>query len=148
MKKQMQQGFTLIELMIVVAIIGILAAVAIPQYQNYVTKSQVSRVMGEIGAVRTAVETCMMDGKTVAECDFGWTNSNLLAGAPGAPAQTGLAVTFTGTAATLVGTFGNNASAAIHDDTLTWSRTEAGVWSCETNVDAAYQPAGCSGSGS
>ena len=53
-----QKGFTLIELMIVVAIIGILAAIAIPQYQNYISKSQVSRVMSEVGSMRTAAETC------------------------------------------------------------------------------------------
>src|SRR5690554_4052014 len=73
-----QQGFTLIELMIVVAIIGILAAVAIPQYQNYIAKSQVSRVMGEVGSLRTAVETCMMNGQDEAACTFGWSFSNLL----------------------------------------------------------------------
>ena len=64
MKAQVQKGFTLIELMIVVAIIGILAAIAIPQYQNYVSKSQVSRVMSETGSLRTPAETCILDGKT------------------------------------------------------------------------------------
>src|SRR5690554_5147022 len=60
--KKGQQGFTLIELMIVVAIIGILAAVAIPQYQDYTARSQVTRVVGEVSAIRTAVEEILMRG--------------------------------------------------------------------------------------
>lgn len=81
--KNLQKGFTLIELMIVIAIIGILAAVAIPQYQNYIARSQASRVMVEIGQLRTAVETCILDGKTTlgntaTTCNVGATQSNLL----------------------------------------------------------------------
>lgn len=53
--RRAQGGFTLIELMIVVAIIGILAAVAIPQYQNYVNKARMSEVVAAAGGCRTAV---------------------------------------------------------------------------------------------
>ena len=53
--KRLQQGFTLIELMIVVAIVGILAAIAIPAYQDYVARSKVSEAMAALGACKTSV---------------------------------------------------------------------------------------------
>lgn len=55
MKAQMQKGFTLIELMIVVAIIGILAAIALPAYQDYTTRAKVTEAIGFAAAAKTAV---------------------------------------------------------------------------------------------
>jgi type IV pilus assembly protein PilA len=159
-----QQGFTLIELMIVVAVIGILAAIAIPQYQTYVAKSQVNRVMGESGAIKTAIDVCINDSKTtvvpgnpamIVECNLGATPSNLQTGgniAAAIPVNMGVptltSLNLTAFPIVMTAQFGGNASAVLTSNpaiqTIVWSRDSAGTWVCaSTGVDAKYKPAGC-----
>ncbi len=69
MNQQNQQGFTLIELMIVIAIIGILASIAIPAYSTYVKKAKYTEVIQSTAAVKTAVELCYMKNGSITPCD-------------------------------------------------------------------------------
>jgi type IV pilus assembly protein PilA len=66
------KGFTLIELMIVVAIIGILAAIALPAYQDYTKKAKFSEVVTYVGAARSAVELCFQTEADLTVCDAGY----------------------------------------------------------------------------
>ena len=144
--RQAQKGFTLIELMIVVAIIGILAAIAIPQYQDYVAKSQVSRAVSELSAYKTAIESRLNEGDlSIASDEVGYVASNLVATAPNFPIVPANATPVV----TLAVTLGNTSTAAVRGATITLTRSLEGTWTCNTAAGGAagwkvtYAPAGC-----
>lgn len=141
--KTMQKGFTLIELMIVVAIIGILAAVAIPAYQDYTVRTKVSEGLSlASGAKATVAETRLSMGRWLGA-------SNASYGLATAASIEGNNVASVTVGASGLITIGYSNDTAIQGDTLTLqpSVTAGGVkWSCTGgNVEDKYRPANCRG---
>ena len=150
-----QLGFTLIELMIVVAIIGVLAAIAIPQYQIYTGKAQATRLIGELGELRLTVEECIQTSRVEIgldsdECDPRATASNLIVGSSQVdvilPSNMGVAqitnpLTVTTSITAIVS---DQVNPKLAGKDIEWIRTSNGSWSCSSNIEAVYLPNSCS----
>ncbi|HYG04849.1 MAG TPA: pilin [Stenotrophomonas sp.] len=131
-----QKGFTLIELMIVVAIIAILAAIALPAYQNYVAKSQVTAGLAEVSGGRTMFESQVLANNV--------TTFNLAdIGLPASTARCDLTMDPTETGYIRCTLKGNP---KVAGKTVEIARSASGEWRCRVDaaVDARFWPAGCS----
>jgi type IV pilus assembly protein PilA len=137
--KKIQQGFTLIELMIVVAIIGILAAVAIPAYQDYVVKAKVGNALTAVDGIKTAVALCIQELGAETNCTAG--SNGIPANASFTPTKETASVTVSG------GTIALTLATGIHSDVdgkiITFNPTAgttSTTWATTSNITATTGP--------
>ncbi|GAB3457356.1 type 4a pilus biogenesis protein PilA [Massilia terrae] len=150
--KKAQAGFTLIELMIVVAIIGILAAVAIPAYQDYVAKSKFAAGLSEVSAGKIGVDTLLADNPAATQAQLLAATGFSKDAATGTYHTATCEITATDAVAgatTLLCTF-NSGPATVNGGgkAITLTRTSEGAWTCGANILSKYTGSGCVGSGS
>ena len=143
--KRAQQGFTLIELMIVVAIIGILAAIAIPAYQDYVGRSQMSEALSLAGGLKTSVaEVAQQEGAL----------TGIDSATNGIPAAADVVGTYVASVAVnegvITATMGavSPTHAGIRSATLSLTPAYTGsegsiVWTCTSSAAQKYLPKSC-----
>ena len=139
--KNVQKGFTLIELMIVVAIIGILAAIAIPAYQDFTIRAQVSEGLNLMGGAKAGVADFWAD-KGV------FPDNNASAGVSAKGSITGKYVTqvLVKTGGVVEATYGNAANAKIAGQRLKIAPTDKGgsiEWTCSSGMADKYIPQNC-----
>ena len=139
MKKQLQKGFTLIELMIVVAIIGILASIALPAYQDYISRGQATEAPMLLAGLKTPVTENILNNGVTAGCVI--PADAVTAGKYVAT----IGATVAGTTCELLATYqaaGVSDKIASKNVQYTYDHAD-GSWECTSNLPAAIKPKGC-----
>lgn len=138
-----KQGFTLIELMIVIAIIGILATIALLQYQNFVVKSQLTSAVAELNGARPQYELIMNDGSASNNATF--TVSNMFFSTSSQFCTYAVHAPVGGMASPALECQLKNVASAIKGESIFLNRDSDGKWSCSTSLGIAnkYKPVDC-----
>ncbi|MGN6382398.1 MAG: pilin [Dyella sp.] len=131
-------GFTLIELMIVVAIIAVLAAIALPLYSDYVARSQATAALDEITSGRQAYEVRVNDGETDPTLYQNVDNLGLQTDTDRCHITAVAPAAGVGSIACKI-----KGNPEVADKTITLARDASGVWSCSTDLAARQTPVGC-----
>ena len=149
--KKLQQGFTLIELMIVVAIIGILAAIAIPAYQDYTQRAQVGEAFTIVSAAKTAIaEFAQTNGEYPAAADITALALDMATPA-GQYVDTVTVTPATGVITAVMKGAGSvgadiaGTNVVLTPPVLAGMAGEAFVWTCTSTAAQKYLPKGCDG---
>ena len=142
--KRLNSGFTLIELMIVVAIIGILAAVGIPQYQNYVARAQATEGLSLLSGAKTAVAEYVMTNGSFPESnsDAGLSDATTISG----QYVKSVGVTKDGDEGVITATFNTGINENIEDKIMMLTASNAGgsvTFECTTTIYESYAPKDC-----